>query len=341
MPNPPSACGLYDLEVRAASGPPVETPPCPCCRGTCARLRFFVETVAAPVVVCAGCGLGSFHPMPDPGAVASFYPDAYYGAPGRKFQPLIEGVVRLVGARHIGFLSADLRPGDRVLDVGCGRGVTLGPLADRGLEVHGLELSRAATRGADPRADIRIASSLSEAGFPAAYFQQVVIWHVLEHLREPRETLLETQRILAPGGRLIVAVPNFASLQARWFGAAWFHLDLPRHLYHFPLPTLLRLLRDTGFEIESEHHFSIRQNPFGWIQSLQNKLGRLPRNALYQILQRNGAKGSGLGRATRVLLYALFASLTPFAFAAAALETALRSGATVHVVARRGTAAHS
>jgi len=341
MSNPPRARGLYDLEVRAASGPPVPTPPCLCCRGTRARVRFCVETVDAPVVVCEGCGLGSFLPMPGREAVASFYPDAYYGAPGRKFQPLIERVVRLVGTRHIGFLSANLRPGDRVLDVGCGRGVILGPLADLGLEVHGVEVSPAATRGADPRADLRIASSLSEAGYPAAFFQQVVIWHVLEHLREPRQTLLETQRILAPGGRLIVAVPNFGSLQARWLGAAWFHLDLPRHLYHFPLSALLRLLRETGFEIESVHHFSIRQNPFGWIQSLLNKSSRLPRNALYQILQRSEASGFGFGLGTRVLLYAVFALLTPFALAAAVLETALRNGATVHVVARRRTVAHS
>ena len=76
-----------------------------------------------------------------------------------------------------------------------------------------------------------------------------MIWHVLEHLHDPKGALLEARRILRPGGRLVVAVPNFSSLQARWAGAAWFHLDLPRHLWHFPLAALRRLLADCGFEI--------------------------------------------------------------------------------------------
>ena len=74
-----------------------------------------------------------------------------------------------------------------------------------------------------------------------------------------------------------MAVPNFSSEQARWAGDAWFHLDLPRHLYQFPLESLKRLLRDTGFAPVSDHHFSLRQNPFGWIQSAQNRRASLPR----------------------------------------------------------------
>jgi len=173
--------------------------------------------------------------MPGREEVRGFYPEQYYGEPGTKFQPLVERLVRLVGERHISFLTRFLAPGGRVLDVGCGRGVILGPLADRGFEVHGVEISAEAAQGADPRAEIRIASSLGDAGYEAGFFDQVVIWHVLEHVADPRGTLEEVARILRPGGRLIVAVPNFSSAQARWTGAAWFHLDLPRHLYHFPL----------------------------------------------------------------------------------------------------------
>jgi SAM-dependent methyltransferase len=164
----------------------------------------------------------------------------------------------------------------------------------------------------------------------------VLIWHVLEHLEHPRETLEEVHRILRPGGRLVVAVPNFASLQAEWSGAAWFHLDLPRHLYHFPLAALRRLLDDTGFEPISDHHFSLRQNPFGWIQSALNRVASLPRNGLYTLLQRRAPRSPApFDTRMRVLLLGGFALLAPAALAAAVWDAFRERGATVHVVSLR------
>jgi SAM-dependent methyltransferase len=215
------------------------------------------------------------------------------------------------------------------------RGVILVSLADRGFEVHGVEQSAEATRGADPRAKIRIAPRLADAGFDADFFDEVVIWHVLEHLGDPRETLVEARRILRPGGRLIVAVPNFSSAQARWSGTAWFHLDLPRHLFHFPVSALRELVDSSGFEIESEHHFSLRQNPFGWIQSALNRCPGLPRNGLYLLLHHRAPGHAPFDRSTRWRLWLALLALAPLSLAAACLEAGLRTGATVHLVARR------
>ena len=326
---------LHSRPVRVASGGVIATPPCPVCGATRSRPRFEVGGVTSCVIQCETCGLGRFHPMPGVGEIRTFYPDEYYGDPGAKFQPLLERLVRLVGARHIGFLCRGLPAGARVLDVGCGRGVLLAALADRGLEVHGVEQSAEAARGADPRAEVRIATHLDEAGYPPGYFDEIIIWHVLEHLDDPRRFLREARRLLVPGGRLIVAVPNFGSAQARWGGAAWFHLDLPRHLYHFPLPALCRLLRDHGFTVEGEHHFSLRQNPFGWIQSAQNRLPGLPRNGLYTLMHRRSQGGPPPFTAgTRWLLWLLFVVSAPFALAMAVVEAVFGSGATIHVVAR-------
>jgi 2-polyprenyl-3-methyl-5-hydroxy-6-metoxy-1,4-benzoquinol methylase len=312
--------------------------PCPVCASVRARPRFAVEGIASRLVVCEGCGSGRLDPLPSDAEIASYYPDAYYGDPGRaKFSGLIEWLVRLVGARHVRFFLAGLPEGARVLDVGCGRGVLLREIASRGFEAHGIELSEAAARGADPRAHIRIAPRLSEAGYPDAFFDEVILWHVLEHLRDPRETLQQAQRVLRPGGRLVIAVPNFTSAQARWAGPAWFHLDLPRHLHHFGLSALERLITDTGFICEARHHFSLRQNPFGWIQSALNRSPSLPRNGLYQLLHRRDADGPPLfDAATRRRLVLRGALLAPIALALTVLAALARTGATVHVVARRG-----
>lgn len=334
---PSDATLLYTRGVYAVSSPErVVVPPCIVCDETRARTTYRVEGVHSPVVVCEGCGLGFYHPALAREEVASFYPCEYYGEPGTKFRPLIEALVRLVGRRHVRFLSRDLRKGARVLDIGCGRGVLLGPLADMGFETHGLEVSADAVRGADSRAEVRIAPSLVEAAYPSDFFDEAILWHVLEHLADPRGTLEECRRVLRPGGRIVVALPNFSSVQSRWSGPAWFHLDPPRHLYHFPADALWRLLERSGFTCASVHHFSLRQNPFGWIQSAFNRCSGMPRNALYtHMYQTHPGKRVPLDRLTRAGMWTAFVAGTPLAIGVSAAMAMARSGATIHIVAYR------
>jgi SAM-dependent methyltransferase len=305
---------------------------------------FLVDGIDAPIVSCRGCGLGRFDPMPDDETIQSFYPEGYYGEqgqgeqgqgrPGTKFRPLIERLVRAVAARHIAFLSRGLPEGAAILDVGCGRGVLFGSLADRGFRVFGVEVNERAVRGCDPRAEVRIATRLSEAQFDADSFDEVVIWHVLEHMADPFDAIAECHRILKPGGRLIVAVPNFESWQARWSGPDWFHLDPPRHLYHFPASALVRLLEGAGFQVASAHHFSLRQNPFGWIQSALNRFSSQPAGSLYTLLHQHGAgRSSAPPLSSRLAMWGWLIAATPFAIGLSVLTSWLRTGATVHVVA--------
>ena len=334
----PGTADLYGLAVRAIEGssPAERVSPCPVCSAETAIRSFEVEGFVEPVVTCTECGLGRFHPMPSAERLRALYPDEYYGEPGIKFRNPVERLVRIAGERHITFLSRDLNSRARILDVGCGRGVVLGALAERSFEIHGLEISAEAVRGVDPRAEIRIAASLAEAEYEEKSFDQIIIWHVLEHLSDPVGTLREAHRILRPGGRLIVAVPNASSLQARWAGADWFHLDLPRHLYHFPIETLRALLTRSGFQVGSTHHFSLRQNPFGWIQSGLNRFAPLPRNGLYTLLHcRPFEEPPPYDRRTRAWLWFWLIVGAPIGLAAAVFGAALRSGATVHVVANR------
>ena len=315
---------------------------CPACGAGEALPRFEVEGLSSVIVACTACGLGRFAPPLGAEEVGRFYPEEYYGQVGSKFQPYVEQLVRWIGSRHISYLAQGLAAGGRVLDVGCGRGVILGALADRGFEVHGVERTASAARGADARAEIRVAARLADAGYPDDHFDEVVIWHVLEHLDDPLGTVTEVHRILRPGGRLVVAVPNFASAQARWSGPAWFHLDAPRHLFHFPVEALCRMLGNAGFAVDSVHHFSLRQNPFGWIQSALNRFTGLPRNGLYTLLHERGPRAPApFDVQTRFWLRLwLLVGIVP-AFLATGLETALHTGATVHVSARKAVANES
>jgi SAM-dependent methyltransferase len=317
------------------AGDPVEIGACPICGNRTATPRFEIDRHPFAIVVCTACGAGRFDPHPTTEDIATFYPATYYGSAGEgsKFTPAIEGLVRAMASRKARRFSRGLTKGARVLDIGCGRGTLLRDLADLGFEVHGVEVSEEATRGADERAEIRIAWTLAEADYPAESFDLTILWHVLEHLSAPLETLREIHRTLRPGGRLSLAVPNFSSAQARWAGQAWFHLDPPRHLFHFSMPALLKALDDCGFEVESVSHFSLRQNPFGWVQSLLNRSAALPRNALYSILEKDA--GVEVSTLQRAVCLGAFVLGMPIALVFSGITALFRSGATVGIEARR------
>lgn len=316
----------------------VVTEPCLVCGSTSALRLYSIDGVSEELVECDSCGLGSLFPMPGAARIQSFYPAEYYGTPSAKFEPLVEWGVRAGARARVRSLLNGIHPDSHVLDVGCGRGVMLRAMLDLGYTAHGVELTEEAAAGVDPRAEIRIASDLAQAGYETNSMDAVVLWHVLEHLPHPGKTLAEIRRILRPGGRLILAVPNFASWQAGRAGADWFHLDLPRHLYHFSPETLSILLHRYGFAKQSYRHFAALQNPFGWLQSWFNQASQSPRNCLYSLLHRGGehADARNLGAARRFLCKAAFAAGLPIAAAVSLLEAAFRRGGTIAVTAEMG-----
>ncbi|HEV8070990.1 MAG TPA: class I SAM-dependent methyltransferase [Planctomycetaceae bacterium] len=332
LPDFSLECSVVELEPGERHLVAVDE--CPVCGGEWARARFGLPGARMRIVDCTSCGLGRLHPRPGPEMIERFYPASYYGVTGAKFVPLIEGLVRLVGARHVRALSRGLHAGARVLDVGCGRGVLLSALARRGFEAHGFEMSPSASTGVDPNAIVRFGKNLEEAGYPSTSFDQVIVWHVLEHIPDPRRTLDEIRRILKPGGRLVVAVPNYSSLQAQCCGAGWFHLDPPRHLYHFPAAGLRQLLESTGFQVGREHHFSLRQNPFGWVQSVLNCVPELPRNGLYSLLKRRDDCSPLCDRMGRLVLYIAYWLGMPAAAVQSVVDALLRRGASICLEAR-------
>ena len=177
-----------------------------------------------------------------------------------------------------------------MLDVGCGRGFTLRFLTDAGYRATGVELStQAAAHARDILGlDIRSGDFLSQVVRARPVRRVVIFWHSLEHIADPLAALDRAAEILKPGGLLVVAVPNFDSIQARMSGREWFHLDVPRHYVHFSSRGLKKALRGRGFRIVSTAHFSLEQNPYGWIQSLLNRV--FAHDLLYSILKEPAAR---------------------------------------------------
>jgi 2-polyprenyl-3-methyl-5-hydroxy-6-metoxy-1,4-benzoquinol methylase len=174
---------------------------------------------------------------------------------------------------------------------------------------------------------------LAEAGYADGFFDAVSIWHVLEHVHEPFVTLDDIARVTCNGGLLAIAVPNFSSWQSKLFKSAWFHLDLPRHLYHFDVHSLTRALTTRGYQVSSMSTCSFEQNVFGFIQSLMNKMHFLGKpNEFYQLLK----KRSGIQETLKLLFWAALAGLIlPFALLEYLLSCLFKKGASVIIFAHK------
>jgi SAM-dependent methyltransferase len=110
--------------------------------------------------------------------------------------------------RRRALLLAEAKPGERVLDLGCGAGRFLAALRDAGADPVGVEIAQAAVdraRGNVPGADVR----LLEDDLPLGHGEVDLVWcsETLEHIPDVGHALFEVRRVLKPGGRLLVSVP--------------------------------------------------------------------------------------------------------------------------------------
>lgn len=139
------------------------------------------------------------------------------------------------------------RPGGRLLDVGCGSGSWLDEMRNLGWEVRGIDFDAEAVSTAVRRGLDVDHGSLEARFYPAESFEAITLNHVLEHLPDPRSTLIECRRILHADGRLVLITPNSASVGHAVFRERWRGLEPPRHLHLFCPSSIRTLLKAAGF----------------------------------------------------------------------------------------------
>ena len=229
---------------------------------------------------------------PVPADIGRYYPVGYYGdKAGRRFPAVMEWLQEKLYAWRSGQVLRRLnKKNARVLDIGCGRGLLLRAFQQQGCDVTGTEFSDDACRFAREVLKLPVRVGLvTELNFPANSFDVVVMWHVLEHVSDPRPTVAEVARILRPGGLFLVAVPNFGSPEAHLTKAGWFHLDIPRHLSHHTLTSLSQSLGEAGLQPKWFSALAPEYDTFSFTQSLLNWFGVRP-NELYNWLRGQSAK---------------------------------------------------
>lgn len=283
------------------------------------------------IVECQKCRLIRLDPQPTPFELREYYPQDYWFVPAASTADKMEQWYRRFVLRdHLHFVERALRECKEeglILDVGCGGGLFLQMLAERGARrVAGLDFSLDAARAAWTRAKVpTICATLSRPPLAASSCKAITMFHVLEHLYDPASYLDAAHRLLKKDGRLIVQVPNAACWQFLLFGERWNGIDVPRHLVDYRLSDLEGLLDACGFEVLRHKHFSLRDNPAGMATSIAPELDPMSRRLRH-------VPETQRMRLIKDLVYlALTAASLPFTM----LEATCRAGSTVMVEARK------
>jgi SAM-dependent methyltransferase len=166
--------------------------------------------------------------------------------------PLL-GAVRAKATFDLGVLLHPFVEGGSLLEVGCGAGSYLDLMRVLGWNrVVGVDFSAKAVEAAKANLGLEAyCGELASVHLEPDTFDAASLSHTLEHVLDPIQLLSEVRRVLKPGGRLAIVVPNLASLCSQIYGRAWIGLDPPRHLIDFTKASLRLTLEEAGFVIES------------------------------------------------------------------------------------------
>lgn len=225
------------------------------------------SAVAFEYLRCVDCGVASLVNVPDD--LRPYYVSGYHLVPST--QQEIEA-----GAAHDQYkidLVKQFVPSGRLLEVGPAWGAFCLLAKRSGFSVEAIEMDPECCAFLESRIGVHAicrndeAAALEEATQPDV----IAAWHVLEHMRDPWRLVEAAARRLAPGGILILALPNPAAFQFRILGRYWAHVDAPRHLHLLPASVLRAKAEAAGLEqvfCTTTDHGSLGWNGFGWMFSL-------------------------------------------------------------------------
>lgn len=227
--------------------------PCPAC-GCATEHAFCFRVNRCDVLQCRACGLGRTEASAfDP---AAYYTEDYFSggrADGYSDYLGAEPVLRREFARSVAFIRR-YRDRGRLLELGCAYGFFLLEAA-RYFEVTGIELAAEAAAHAQ-RAGLNVRQGVADA----ANLQRigsvdvVVLFDVIEHLPDPRETLALCRDHLNAGGIIVITTGDFGSTIAKLSGARWRLMTPPQHLWFFTQGSMRRLACGLGLAVEHVDH---------------------------------------------------------------------------------------
>ena len=135
----------------------------------------------------------------------------------------------------------------KLLDIGAGTGDFLLTAKEKGWITIGIEPSEKAKATAVKKG-VEFSSSTEE--LESHTFDVITMWHVLEHVPNLENQIKELKRLVKPNGTIIIAVPNFKSFDAKYYGKFWAAYDVPIHFWHFSKTAIKLLFEKEEIKLE-------------------------------------------------------------------------------------------
>ena len=200
-------------------------------------------------VVCRSCGLVAHERMPTEAELADYYASHYRLDYHQEIKPSAHRILRAWdgGQWLLNLLRPYVRPGSLVCEIGAGIGCTVKAFEQAGFNAMGIEPGLGFQQYGQQVLGARIELQSLEDLPREPQFDFVLLVHVLEHFRSPREALLQVRSLLRPGGRLYVECPNLAgphSAPSRLFHFA--------HVHNFTPDTMEMLAESCGLEVVAQ-----------------------------------------------------------------------------------------
>ncbi len=195
---------------------------------------------------CPSCRTMYLKKIPDSNTLLGFYGREYKITSEDFSETEYRRIFRLPEQIQLIKEISDFRkPPAKLIDIGCDKGYFLDEARRAGFSVSGVEPSMSARKYCEIiKIDcFKTAEEVKEKQDIA------VMWHSLEHHRNPPFSLNEINELLNPGGMIFIRVPDFESLYSKIFGKSWIWFQGDRHYYHFSKKSIKILLENAGFEL--------------------------------------------------------------------------------------------
>ena len=204
------------------------------------------------IVSCETCNFTFTNPRPKDESLGGYYKSDMYISHTNNTKGLFNWMYQTVRNHAIGTkvtLLKSLKRSGTHLDIGCGTGEFLNACKNEGFSTEGIEPSELARKQAIENFNLSVNENTNLEQFQNNKFDSISMWHVLEHIPNLNGTITQFDRVLNANGKVIVAVPNHKSWDAKYYKEYWAAWDVPIHLWHFSKETIELLFNKNGFKL--------------------------------------------------------------------------------------------